>query len=149
RKAAERAQAEGGPGLSDWEEEFAREVEERIETFGSAFADPEKGNLDEPLSGRQAMKLKEIDKKSRGKGGMKRGKGFKQKGPPRRPYGRDINEDLEEEVAPPAVPPKPSKPELVKASELLPKDETPEPAPEAQSPKGRPKFRVIKGGVEE
>ena len=23
RKAAERAQAEGGPGLSDWEEEFA------------------------------------------------------------------------------------------------------------------------------
>ena len=38
RKAAERAEAEGGPGLSDWEKEFVDEVETRVEKFGSAFA---------------------------------------------------------------------------------------------------------------
>ena len=118
RQAAERAQAEDGPGLSDWEEEFTREVETRIETYGSAFADPDKGRLEEPLSARQAMKLKEIDRKSRGKGGLKRGKGFKQKGPSRRPHSRDINEDIADKDASVSV-------------------------PESTGP---PKLRIIKGG---
>lgn len=117
RKAATRAKAEGGPGLSDWEEEFVDEVDARIETYGSAFADPDKGRLEEPLSARQAVKLKEIDKKSRGlapkrKSGMKRGNGFKQKGPPRKSYARDINEDLTEEDAQTPEEPKPSRPKL-------------------------------------
>ena len=80
RRAAERAETEGGPGLSDWEREFVDEVEARVEKYGSAFADPEKGNLDEPLSSLQTQKLKEIDKKSRGKGsGFKQRSGFKSK----------------------------------------------------------------------
>lgn len=114
RKAAELAEAGLGPPLSDWEREFLEEVEERIEKYGSAFADPNKGNLEEPLSALQARKLKEIDKKARGKGkgGFKRGSGFKSKKPmPKR--GRDINEDVAEAETPPPssvpaiVPPRP------------------------------------------
>ncbi|MEM7661112.1 MAG: hypothetical protein AAF292_02590 [Pseudomonadota bacterium] len=96
RKAAKRAEAEGGPGLSDWEREFVDEVEERVEKYGSAFADPDKGALSEPLSQRQMQKLREIDKKSRGKGGMKRSsfKG-KAKGKTFSPRSRDIHDDVE------------------------------------------------------
>lgn len=67
RKAAERAGAGLGPPLSDWERDFLEEVEQRIETYGSAFADPEKGDRAEPLSALQQVKLKEIDRKARGK----------------------------------------------------------------------------------
>lgn len=116
RKAAELAEAGLGPPLSDWEREFLEEVEERIEKFGSAFADPTKGDLEEPLSALQSRKLKEIDKKARGKGkgGFKRGSGFKTKKPiPKR--GRDIHEDVEEDApepqnqppVPAIVPPRP------------------------------------------
>ena len=40
RKAAALAEQGLGPPLSDWEKQFLEEVEERIETYGSAFADP-------------------------------------------------------------------------------------------------------------
>lgn len=75
RKAQALAEQGLGPPLSDWEREFLEEVEARIETYGSAFHDREKGSLDEPLSALQQVKLKEIDKKARGKG-LKRS-GFK------------------------------------------------------------------------
>lgn len=68
RRAADLAEQGLGPPLTDWERAFLEEVEERIETYGSAFADPAKGPLSEPLSPLQARKLKEIDKKARGKG---------------------------------------------------------------------------------
>lgn len=67
RRAAELAEAGLGPELTDWEREFLEEVEARIETYGSAFADPSKGDLDAPLSALQEFKLKEINKKARGK----------------------------------------------------------------------------------
>ena len=63
RKAAELAERGEGPPLSDWEREFLEEVEQRIETYGSAFADPEKGNLEDPMSALQTQKLKEIGEK--------------------------------------------------------------------------------------
>lgn len=68
RKAAMLAEQGLGPELSDWEKQFLEEVEERIETYGSAFADPSLGAPDAPLSALQEFKLKEIDKKARGKG---------------------------------------------------------------------------------
>ena len=110
RKAAERATAEGGPGLSDWEKEFVDEVEARVEKYGSAFADQAKGKLDEPLSALQAQKLREIDRKSRGKGGgFKRKTGakssFKSKGKKSfSPRTRDINADIEETEPPCRIP---------------------------------------------
>lgn len=169
RKAAARANAEGGPGLSDWEKEFVEEVEARVEKYGSAFADPDKGQLDEPLSSLQTRKLKEIDKKSRGKGGGFKNKSgfkssFKSKGKKQfTPRGRDIHDDLEEEMLPqeelaeetaprPPVPPKGSKPKLIKASELLSPPAPPQ-SPETEKPQStpaasakRPAFKVIKGG---
>jgi len=140
RKAAKRAEAEGGPGLSDWEKEFVDEVEERVEKYGSAFADPEKGRLDEPLSARQLQKLREIDKKSRGKGELKRSSfrnkaktdGFK-------PRSRDINDDVEIDT-PPAPPTRPSGPKLVE----LPVEPTTSPASKTGTRHQPPKLRLVK-----
>ncbi len=58
---------EGDAALSEWEDEFIGSLEERLEEFGSAFADLEKGDMDEALSWRQAAKLREVEKKARGK----------------------------------------------------------------------------------
>ena len=166
RKAAERAEAEGGPGLSDWEKEFVEEVETRVEKYGSAFADPDKGNLDEPLSALQARKLKEIDKKSRGKGGgFKQKSGFKSsfKSKGKKPFTpriRDIHADIEDDIetaedtpdiSKPKVPPKGSKPKLIKASTLLECQAKVSSAASTDTPQTSPKrtppvFKIIKGG---
>lgn len=138
RKAAQLAEQGLGPELSDWEKQFLEEVEERIETYGSAFADPEKGGRDEPLSALQSVKLREIDKKARGKGKS----GFKQRKPLGGASKARVRQIHEVEDAPPPPPKKPSKPELVKASEL-----TPPPDDIPPRPKGRPTFRVIQGGA--
>lgn len=162
RKAAELAEQGKGPPLSDWEREFLEEVEERIEKYGSAFADPMKGDEGEALSALQQLKLKEIDKKARGKArkgfsqksatGKKTPKGsFAKRAPPRV---RQIDDDIEEEAmkAPPPAPVPRGKPVL----KAVPKDETSDPAPDAYKghtpasrPAGRPVFRVIDGGKTE
>lgn len=141
RKAAMLAEQGLGPPLSDWEQQFLEEVEERIETYGSAFADPEKGGRDEPLSTLQTIKLREIDKKARGKGKS----GFKTRKPTQKDWKPSVRQIHEIEDEAPPRPEKPAKPKLVKASEM--------PAPPAKSklsdrPKSPPKLRVIKGGAE-
>lgn len=81
-KRARRAAEKAGVELSEWEGEFLTSVAERVETYGRAFSDPEKGARGQALSGNQAIKLKEIVRKAKGeKKPMKRGKGF---GQPRR-----------------------------------------------------------------
>lgn len=79
KRAAEMANVE----LSDWEGEFLGSVESRVETYGRAFRDPEKGAADASLSMLQTVKLKEITAKAKGKeesgrrkSGLARGKGF-------------------------------------------------------------------------
>ena len=120
--------------LSEWEGEFLDSLEGRLETFGSAFADPDKGSLDEPLSSRQALKLREIEKKAKGKARkpMKRGNGFKRKSPGFKSRSRDINDDVtetaEQDEAPPAAEP---------------------PERQAEQPhtdRKPPSFRIIDGG---
>jgi hypothetical protein len=140
RKAAALAEQGLGPELSDWERQFLEEVEARIETYGSAFTDPEKGAEGEALSSLQRIKLKEIDKKARGKGKS----GFKAKTRPAyTPRVRDIAaEDEEPPVAPSEPPPsRPMAPRLVTAP-------TPPPPPQdtPATPTPRPRFRVIEGG---
>ncbi|MGH7024329.1 MAG: hypothetical protein ACREEB_12175 [Caulobacteraceae bacterium] len=66
-RRAKRAADRSGVDLSAWEGEFLGSVEQRVETFGRAFADPEKGSPGQALSGRQSVKLKEIAAKARGK----------------------------------------------------------------------------------
>lgn len=138
RKAAMLAEQGVGPPLSDWEKQFLEEVEERIETYGSAFHDPEKGAADEALSSLQHVKLREIDKKARGKAksGFGSKGGFKRKAKPRV---RQIDEDVE---ASPPIPER-SKPELVRARDL-PTEAT---TPPARS-RARPQFKVIEGGAD-
>jgi len=127
RKIAEK---QGEDTLSEWEDEFITSVGDRLETYGSAFNDPDKGRLDEALSGLQTAKLREIEKKADGKGRkpMSRGKGFKQssfkpKAKSSGPRVRDINEDIE--------------------------DGTQGEFPSPPRPDGPPKLRVIKGGSDD
>ena len=136
RKAAMLAEQGLGPPLSDWEKQFLEEVEERIEKFGSAFHDLEKGGADEALSSLQYVKLREIDQKARGKGksGFKSKGGFKKNPAPRV---RQVDEDVETDAAP--APAAPKGPVLVPAKDL--------PQPEvSKSQKPPPKLRVISGG---
>lgn len=77
-----------GVDYSGWEREFLQEVEARLERYGSAFADLSKGQAEEALSRLQTQKLKEIAKKAAGKeqkprAGLKPGKGFKRRTPPK------------------------------------------------------------------
>ncbi len=66
-RRASRAARRAGMALSAWEGEFLSSVETRVETFGRAFADPEKGQPGSALSARQRIKLKEIAAKASGK----------------------------------------------------------------------------------
>lgn len=65
RRVAERANEEGGAGLTAWEKEFVEGVSGRLEKYGSAFRDPSKGRLEEALSSRQTHIVRVIDKKAR------------------------------------------------------------------------------------
>lgn len=164
-EAAEAAQIE----LTDWEDEFMASIEERLNTFGSAFADPSLGSEGEALSTLQLAKLKEIEKKAKGKApkGFKRGgtsfkskgSGFKRKGPERRSNTRDIHDDI---IAPVEDAPTPDPVAELKHSGLIRKGFEPQvveteqdgPAPEEpiETEEARPSkprvngFRVIKGG---
>ena len=59
-KRAQRAAAKAGVELSDWEGEFLGSVTERVQTYGRAFGDPEKGAPGQAHSALQNVKLKEI-----------------------------------------------------------------------------------------
>ncbi len=158
KRAADEAGAPEGPGLTDWEKGFVEGVTHRLETYGSAFRDPQKGSLEEALSARQTQVARALEKKARrskdAKGGAagpnpgkdetrtgsaakrKAGKGnapraystFKRKTPVRASRARDINEDLAEEAA---VSPPPGR-------------SGPRPPP-----RGRPKLRLVEGGRSE
>ncbi len=66
-KRARRTADRAGVELSDWEGEFLGSLEDRIKTYGRAFADPDKGAMGAPLSMMQGLKLREIAAKASGK----------------------------------------------------------------------------------
>ncbi|MEO8813240.1 MAG: hypothetical protein ABI376_10060 [Caulobacteraceae bacterium] len=76
-RRAKRAAMRAGVDLSPWEGEFLGSVEERLETYGRAFGDPEKGAAGAALSALQGMKLKEIAAKARGEVGAPRKGGWR------------------------------------------------------------------------
>jgi hypothetical protein len=83
-KRARRTADKAGIELSDWEGEFLGSVAQRIETYGRAFGDPEKGGAGQAMSVNQTIKLKEIAAKAKGeRKPMNRGKGFGRRGPAR------------------------------------------------------------------
>ena len=67
QQSGRRAAEKSGVALSDWEGEFLGSVEGRVEKYGRAFRDREKGAPNASLSLRQTVKLKEISAKARGK----------------------------------------------------------------------------------
>ncbi len=119
--------------LTEWEDEFSESVTERLEKFGSAFADPEKGRPSDALSFAQKKVVSALNRKvkDRKKAGQvdaddKRSKptGFKSKGGFKnkqtfQPRVRQIDDDLPEagEAKDPYIPeytppPKPKRPFL-------------------------------------
>ena len=83
-KRAKRTADLAGIELSEWEGEFLGSVAQRIETYGRAFGDPEKGGAGQAMSVNQTIKLKEIAAKAKGeRKPMNRGKGFGRRGPSR------------------------------------------------------------------
>ena len=64
-RRARRLANRDGVELSEWEGEFLGSVEDRVETYGRAFGDPEKGAPGQALSALQTVKLKEIAAKAR------------------------------------------------------------------------------------
>jgi len=100
--------------LTDWEEEFTESVGERLDKFGSAFHDPEKGRPADALSFAQkkvvaALKKKAKDEKktannkiSAQQKKLKPKKGFGRKN--YQPRVRDIYEDIETLDSEPYIP---------------------------------------------
>jgi hypothetical protein len=74
-RRARRTADKAGVELSDWEGEFLGSVEQRVETYGRAFGDPEKGAAGQALSALQARKLKEITAKAKGEAKPPRARG--------------------------------------------------------------------------
>ena len=115
RLAAELTQKED---LTQWEAEFTQSLSERLDEFGSAFADPEKGGRGEPLSYGQKAIVRQLKKKAKGEG-LKRS-GFKSKASKFTPRVRQLDESFDDEDAPAPPPrdpnvierPKPGKPFL-------------------------------------
>ena len=94
-RALERARDEAkaaGADLSHWENEFLGSVEAKITQYGSAFRDPHKGSLEEPISNMQRVKLKEIQAKAAGKE-KKPGFGQRRKAPKGSPTAPDGDPD--------------------------------------------------------
>jgi hypothetical protein len=66
-KTGEVKPGDGTVDYSQWEKDFLGEVDQRLEKYGSAFANLSKGRKEEALSTLQTVKLKEIAAKARGK----------------------------------------------------------------------------------
>ncbi|MDP1874351.1 hypothetical protein [Phenylobacterium sp.] len=78
-KRVQREAARTGVELSEWEGEFLGSVEDRVNTYGRAFGDPEKGAPGQALSALQHRKLKEISAKAKGEKPQMARRGFSRK----------------------------------------------------------------------
>lgn len=138
RKAALLAEQGLGPELTDWEKEFLESMETRLDTYGSAFHDLEKGAADDPLSVRQQVKLREIDRKARGKPSKRTGfSSFK----PKRPKPANMPEPiatLDDASVPDDAPPK--------LHVIAPTEQPSPPKPTKRA--GPPKLKIISGGAD-
>jgi hypothetical protein len=87
-RRAKRAADKAGIELSEWEGEFLESVTQRVQTYGRAFGDPDKGVPGTSLSVMQGVKLKEISAKAAGKEKPRRrfGPGSRNSGS-RKPFG--------------------------------------------------------------
>ena len=162
--------------LTEWEEEFSESVTERLDEFGSAFADLEKGRPGDALSFAQKRVVASLNKKVKdarkaakaerlGEGApeedapkpaYKPRSSFKSKAPKFTPRVRNIEDDFEDEpeAAMHHKPPrKPFIPRYVDVTAKTPPSvavmpfATPVPPAQANRPPvGKPFLRVVKSG---
>ena len=64
-KKAKKAAELSNTKLSNWEDEFLDSVEKRVDRYGRAFRDPERGAPGAALSMLQSQKLREISRKAK------------------------------------------------------------------------------------
>lgn len=121
-RLARKLSAEGM--LTDWEEEFTGSVAERLDKFGSAFQDPEKGRPADALSfaqkkvvaalnkkakdakkdiNKDSGKIDKVSRETKPRKSMSAKKGFKKKAG-FQPRVRDIHEDLDVIDSEPFIP---------------------------------------------
>lgn len=100
RRKLERLQhklAEQGE-LSDWEAEFSDSVSERLDKYGSAFHDPEKGRMSDALSFAQKKIMADMRKKARKleKKPVEEREETEHRPPPKRPFLKLVKSGEEE-----------------------------------------------------
>lgn len=129
--------------LTDWEAEFSDSVTDRLDTFGSAFADPEKGRRSDALSFAQKKVVSALNKKAKGEksgSSFKSKGGFKNKGKTKfTPRVRQIEDDMVEPTPDPQPP-------VTRRENYT--DDAPY-IPEYTRPKNMPKrpfLRIVKSG---
>jgi len=135
-----RAELEALGEITDWEDEFIASVDERLEKFDSAFADPSLGGFGEALSNKQKQVLAQMRRKIKDKSkqapqdGSKNDPGrpqwrssFKNKSN-FKPRVRNIEDDMFEDEPEP-------EPKLA-----------PEPSAKTPPPKHKPFLKIIDGG---
>lgn len=108
------------PGeITDWEDEFIDSVDERLDKYGAAFQDREKGGMSEALSNKQKQVLAQMRRKARDKGKQSPDSAKSSKPKPRssfkiksgsKPWVRHIEDDIVDE--PQIKPPEKGKPVL-------------------------------------
>ncbi len=95
-----RQQLEASGKLTDWEDEFSESVAERLDKFGSAFQDPQKGRPADALSFAQKRVVSALKKKAKGqdeKSTFRSKGGFKSKAKPKfKPRVRHLEDDMVE-----------------------------------------------------
>ena len=119
--------------LTEWEEEFAESLTERLEKYDSGFYDPEKGGRNEALSYGQkkiVSQLRKKDKDNKSGKGLRR-TGFKSKGKTFKPSVRQLDEDFDAKGGDSPAP-KPI------SEQAMPKP------PPSRPPVGKPFLRIVK-----
>jgi len=119
--------------LTDWEEEFAESLSERLEKYESGFSDPEKGGRNEALSYGQkkiVSQLRKKDKDNKSGKGLRR-TGFKSKSSKFKPRVRQLDEEFD------AAPEQPAGSTPI-SQQAMPKAAPPRP------PVGKPFLRIVK-----
>lgn len=130
--------------LTEWEEEFTSSISQRLDTYDSAFRDPEKGRRGDALSYGQKAIMSQLSKKAkkvkkakgsalensddnidRSKRDHRKRSSFKSKKPKFTPRVRQLDEDFSDEQ-----------------SQALPMDEPRQSRP----PIGKPFLRIVKDG---
>ena len=123
--------------LTEWEEEFAGSLSERLEKYSSGFYDPEKGGRNEALSYGQkkiVSQLRKKDKDNKSGKGLRR-TGFKSKSPKFKPRVRQLDDDFD--AAPDRASDQADAPKPI-SQQAMPKGPPPRP------PVGKPFLRIVK-----